>query len=128
MDVEHLALVVAEPVEMAQWYAHHLGMRIVRSSTRPPYGHFLADSSGHVMLEIYNNSSVSVPDYRGMNPLVLHLAFETKDVEADRDRLVLAGATPEGEILHADNGDCIAMLRDPWGLPIQLVNRAETML
>ncbi len=34
--------------------------------------HFLADGSGRVMLEMYNNPAATVPDYNAMHPLVLH--------------------------------------------------------
>jgi hypothetical protein len=39
-----------------------------------------------------------------------------------------AGATAEGEVVVTDGGDTMAMLRDPWGLAVQLVNRRERMI
>ena len=127
MNVEHLALQVTDPVGMAQWYVVNLGMRIVRQDGKPPYGHFLADGSGRVVLEIYNNPKVPVPDYWSTDPVIVHLAFATKDIPAVRSRLVEAGATNEGEIQRTDLGDEVLMLRDPWGLPVQLVNRSKPM-
>jgi uncharacterized glyoxalase superfamily protein PhnB len=50
-----------------------------------------------------------------MNPLALHLAFYAEDVEAAREKLIAAGATPEGDIRHREDGDVLAMHRDPWG-------------
>ena len=38
------------------------------------------------------------------------------------------GATAEGDITTADNGDTLAMHRDPWGLAVQLVTRVEDMI
>jgi len=128
MDVEHVGLAVEDPVAAARWYAQHLGMRVVRSGGPPAHGRFLADGSGHVMLEVYNNPAVAVPDYRAMDPRVLHVAFETDDVEGLRERLLRAGAAAEGEIVYADDGDVIATLRDPWGLPIQLAKRGRAMI
>ena len=63
-----------------------------------------------------------------MDPRVLHVAFETDDVEGLRERLLRAGAAAEGEIVYADDGDVIATLRDPWGLPIQLAKRGRAMI
>ena len=36
---------------------------------------------------------------------------------ATRARLLAAGATAEGDVIKNDQGDEVAMLRDPWGLP-----------
>ncbi|GAI31566.1 unnamed protein product, partial [marine sediment metagenome] len=37
-------------------------------------------------------------------------------------------ATPVGDISVTPGGDEIAILRDPWGVAIQFVKRAEPML
>ena len=39
-----------------------------------------------------------------------------------------AGATPVGDVESNDVGDEVAMLRDPWGIPVQLVRRRERMI
>ncbi len=128
MKVEHVALLVEKPVEVVRWYERHLGMKVARAVGAPSFTHFLADSSGTVMLEVYRNDRLPVPDYRGLDFLVLHLAFATDRVEEDRARLLAAGATSEGEITVAPNGDRVANLRDPWGFAIQLAQRGERML
>jgi len=63
-----------------------------------------------------------------MNPLSLHIAFMVDDGKAICDKLVAAGATVAGDVNITPAGDEIAMLRDPWGVPIQFVKRAEPML
>ena len=128
MKIEHAALQVEDPVALAAWYVAHLGMTIARAQREPPFGHFLADDGGAVMLEVYRNPNIPVPDYRAMNPLLLHIAFRADDVGAVRARLLAAGATSEGDVQRTDSGDIVAMLRDPWGLPVQLVHRASPMI
>jgi glyoxylase I family protein len=128
MKIEHVAFNVAEPVATARWYIDHLGMRPVRTFGPPTHTHFLTDANGESMIEIYNNSKAAVPDYRKIDPLILHLAFAADDVRATRTRLLRAGATAEGDVTVADNGDELAMLRDPWGFAIQLVKRRTQML
>jgi glyoxylase I family protein len=128
VKIEHTAYQVADPVALARWYVQHLGMTIKRAQAASPFGHFLADDGDAVMLEFYANPKVAVPDYRSMDPLVLHLAFYADDVPATRARLMAAGATPEGEVQHTDAGDILAMLRDPWGIPVQLVRRGTPMI
>jgi catechol 2,3-dioxygenase-like lactoylglutathione lyase family enzyme len=126
--LEHVALNVSDPVKMAQWYVEHLDMRILREGPPPVNARFLADNAGNMMLEIYTNPPDAVPEYASMNPLVLHVAFMVDDVEATRARLMATGAMPVGEVEVTSGGDTIAMLRDPWGLPIQFVKRADPML
>ncbi len=128
MKIEHIGYQVEDPVGMARWYVEHLGFAVMRKIDESPFAHFLADGSGTVMIEIYRNPQVAVPDYREMDPLTLHLALGSADVTADRQRLIEAGATPLGEIDRPDNGDILALLRDPWGLPIQLAKRGQPMV
>ena len=113
---------------MARWYVEHLGLTVKRAQQERPFGQFLADDGDAVMLEFYNNPTVAVPDYRAIDPLILHIAFWTDDVEATRARLLAAGASAEGEAVVTPAGDHVAMLRDPWGLAIQFVHRAQPML
>ena len=127
MKIEHVALNVEEPVLMARWYVEHLGLTVKRRTTDTPYAHFLADDGGTVMLEIYGNRNAPLPDYRSMNPAELHLAFVSKDVAADCVRLRTAGATVVADV-HQLGDDTFAMLRDPWGLPVQLVKRGMPMI
>jgi uncharacterized glyoxalase superfamily protein PhnB len=128
VKIEHAAYQVEDPAAVAKWYVEHLGMTIKRSFPQRPWGHFIADSSGSVMLELYNDPKVSVPDYRSIDPLLLHVAFSTDDVAATRGRLMAAGATPVGDVASNPLGDQLAMLRDPWGFAIQLVWRKERMI
>ena len=128
MRIEHIAYCVKDPVRAAEWYVAHAGFRVTRKTGPPTHTHFLADAGGRVMIEIYNNAKVVVPDYAAMDPLILHLAFSLDDVDGTFERLRNAGAAPEGNPATLPNGDRIAMLRDPWGFPIQLVRRAEPMV
>jgi catechol 2,3-dioxygenase-like lactoylglutathione lyase family enzyme len=128
VKIEHFALQVPEPVAMADWYVKHLGFSIARKGGEPSHARFLADTSGSVMLEIYRNPAATVPDYRKADPLLMHVAYDSDNPAADRDRLVQAGAAIVDELTTTPSGDTIVMLRDPWGVPIQLVQRARPMI
>lgn len=127
MELEHVALNVADPHSMAQWYAEHLDMRIVRADDEPPHIHFLADSAGRSMIELYHQTAAEVPDYTAIDPFTLHLAFSVPDIEGVRGKLIAAGATAAGEIFTIGNAQ-LAFLRDPWGVPIQLVQRPQPLI
>lgn len=128
MKIEHFAFQAKDPVAVAQWYVANLGCLLKRSSGAPTHTHFLADSAGSVMIEIYNHPRVETPDYRAMDPLLLHLAFCSDDPAADRDRLMSAGAAVVDDLNITPAGDALVMLRDPWGFAVQLVRRAKPML
>jgi catechol 2,3-dioxygenase-like lactoylglutathione lyase family enzyme len=128
MKIEHTAYQVADPAGVARWYVEHLGMTLKRAHQERPFVHFVADEGDKVMLEFYNNPAVEVPDYRELHPLVFHMAFMTDDVAVTRARLLDAGATAEGDVAVNPLGDHLAMLRDPWGLPLQLVSRKAPMI
>ena len=80
------------------------------------------------MIEIYRNPRASVPDYRSMDPMLVHVAFYSDNVSADRDRLVAAGASVAEDLVTSPAGDQLVMLRDPWGLALQLASRADPMI
>jgi glyoxylase I family protein len=128
VKIEHFALQVSAPVEIANWYVKHLGCSIARAGGEPNHGRFLLDGAGSVMIEFYNYSSLPVPDYGAMDTMLIHLAFLSDNLTADRDRLVSAGARVVTDFNTTPAGDQILMLRDPWGIPVQLIKRAEPML
>jgi glyoxylase I family protein len=127
LNVEHFACNVSDPVAMAAWYTEHLGMKVVRKVDAPPHIHFLADANRRVVIEIYSNPADPIPDYRSMHPLRFHVAFAAEDPDAVRAALVSAGATFVEEQTLGD-GSRLLMLRDPWGLPLQLAKRATPLL
>lgn len=128
MNLEHLGLNVVDPIGAAEWYCTNLGMTIARQFGPPANGRFLADSRGKMMLEFYHNDKALVMDYRGIPPLAFHVAFHVEDVTAVRARLLNAGGSAEGEISKNDDGDVLVMVRDPWGLTLQLIKRAKPMV
>lgn len=128
MKIEHVAYQVEDAVSMAAWYGTYVGFIEKRGREKPFPVYFLADESGQVMIEIYTNPAIKTPDYRSMDPLILHLAFVCKDVPGTVERLEAAGATRVTGVDELENGDVLAMMRDPWGFSIQLCYRAAPMI
>jgi catechol 2,3-dioxygenase-like lactoylglutathione lyase family enzyme len=124
---EHIGLNLPDPKAAAEWYCKNLGMTVVKN---PPGQNvfFVADSGRHMMLELYHNPKSPVPDYVSIEHLSLHISFMVDNLEVVRTRLIAAGARPMGDIASSASGDKVANFRDPWGLPIQFVQRAEPML
>lgn len=127
MRIEHFAFNVSDPVAIAAWYCEHLGFTVKHKFDKAPHTHFLADSSGNVMIEIYNNPPNAVPDYSYMNPLILHLAFVSDDPDADAERLCQHGCRKVDDV-RLNDGSVLLMLKDPWGFSIQLCKRGNPMV
>ena len=128
MKIEHLGLQVEQPVEMAEWYCKNFGFTIKRVFKNSAKNHFIADNSGNIMLEIYNNQTVKTPDYANIDPLILHLAFQCDDVKGTIKSLVADGATLIVGPNDSPDSDDLGMLRDPWGLAIQLCKRVKPII
>jgi catechol 2,3-dioxygenase-like lactoylglutathione lyase family enzyme len=127
MKFEHFALNVSDATAASNWYEEHLGLKVVKKMTESPYMTFLADDSGTVMLEIYTNPKGETLDFASLHPLAVHLALVSEDPDEDRVRLVEAGAKVFSDDILPD-GSHLVMMRDPWGLALQLCKRAVPMI
>lgn len=124
MRFEHFALNVPDAAAHAQWYVQHVGFTVARRRDDAPYTHFLADDAGRIVVEFYSNTKVAYPDYAAQHPLSFHFAVVAKDAAADRVRLEQAGAKLFLEEPQPD-GTQLIMMRDPWGVPLQLCQRTK---
>lgn len=124
LKFEHLAINVPDPVKMAQWYIENCGLKAVSALQEPPFTHFLTDSEGKTAIEIYNNPAAPIPDYFHQSHLVYHHAFTAKDIDQTKERLIKAGASYVEELI-LPNQTRLIMLRDPWGIALQLVDRKD---
>ncbi|MBI5380562.1 MAG: VOC family protein [Opitutae bacterium] len=128
LRLEHVAFNVADPEAVAAWYVAHFGLRIARRNHDAARTHFLATADGVVLLEFYNNPAAPIPPYAEKHYLELHLAFASADPETDARRLIAAGATVADSFKVIPCGDRMIMLRDPFGLCVQLVQRQVSLL
>lgn len=124
MKFEHFALNVPDVRAQARWYVDHLGFQIVRQRADAPYTHFLADETGRVAVELYSNPTAPYPAYAQQPPLVFHFAVVSADASADQARLIAAGATL-AIVEDLADGSRLVMMRDPWGVAVQLCQRTK---
>ena len=124
MKFEHFALNVPDVRAHARWYVEHLGFTIARQREDAPFMHFLADETGRTIVELYSNPKAAYPDYAQAHPLLFHIAVVAPDAKAERTRLEQAGATFFSEDPQPD-GSLLIMMRDPWGVPLQLCQRTK---
>lgn len=127
MKFEHFALNVPDAAAMASWYVEHLHMQIIRAIHEAPHTHFLADVTGRVVMEIHTNTAAPIADYAAQDPLCLHVAFAVDDAADTRDYLLANNATlVVNQML--DDGSLLVMMRDPWGVALQLCQHAAPMV
>ena len=124
MKFEHFALNVPGVRAHARWCVEHLGFTIVRHREDSPYTHFLADETGRVVVELYSNPAQPCLPFTSQHALLFHFAVVSADARADRARLEKAGATLFLEEPLPD-GSLLIMMRDPWGVALQLCQRAN---
>ena len=123
MIFEHFALNVSNVDAMVTWYTKFVGLNVFKAQREPPFMTFLADASHRVILELYHRPDEAITDFAKQHFLTFHLAFVSENAEIDKDRLIAEGATFVEEVRKVD-GSHLIMLRDPWGIPLQLCQRA----
>ena len=123
MIFEHFAINVNNVDAVVKWYATHLGLQIVSQQKVAPFMTFLADSGGRVILELYQRPDAMMTNFSGQHQLTFHVAFVSHNAQKDRERLEAQGAYFVEEV-HKEDGSHLVMLRDPWGMPLQLCVRA----
>ncbi|UWX55322.1 VOC family protein [Maribacter litopenaei] len=124
MVFEHFALNVRDIGQVVDWYCQNLHLTIVSEQKTAPYMTFLADSTGRVVLELYSREDADIRNFESEHPLTFHVAFVSEDAKKDRNRLVAQGASLFEEV-HKPDGSHLVMLRDPWGMPLQLCQRYQ---
>ncbi len=122
MVFEHFALNVQNIQDVVSWYVSHLGLKIVSRQEEAPFMTFLADSSDRVILELYHRPDAAITDFTAQHQLTFHVAFVSENAVSDRERLIQMGASYVEEVKKED-GSHLIMLRDPWGMPLQLCQR-----
>lgn len=126
MIFEHFAINVKDPGAVKDWYCTNVGLHVVFEMKEPPFMTFLADKTDRVVCELYHKSEVEITDFSKQNHLTFHFAFETANAKADSEVLQKAGASFVEEV-NPNEDTILIMLRDPWGLPIQLCQRGKRM-
>ena len=126
MQFEHFGINVPDPVAMADWYVTYLRMQVLRQVDGGANARWIADATGRCTVEIYHNDAAPLPVYAELDPLVFHVAFAVPDAAATRDALVAAGAKLVSDD-RLEDGSHLVMLRDPWGVPLQLCQRADPL-
>ena len=124
--IEHIGLIVQEPVAMAQWYKDVLGFHVKLSSPNDEAEKsvaFVTDRDEKVMLEFGKLPAIAPISGQLTHHLQLHIAVESDDPDEDSKYLVEHGATFLEKCPLTMPGDYLIVVKDPWNNCIQLVKR-----
>lgn len=124
MVFEHFALNVNNVAAVVAWYVSNVELKVVHQQKELPFMTFLADSSDRVVLELYQKSEETMTNFQSQHPATFHVAFVSENAKKDSERLQQEGAALVEEVSLPDGG-LLVMLRDPWGMPLQLCQRAK---
>ncbi|MCU0600587.1 MAG: VOC family protein [Desulfobacterales bacterium] len=123
--IEHIGFVIANPCAAADWYAKHLGFTVLRKADNNSVA-FIQEPHCGLIFELIGNPEIHPIDSDLTHPLQVHLAFKSNGIETDIRRLSHAGAS---FVMHCQTPDPeakVCILKDPFGLYIQLAQRKET--
>jgi catechol-2,3-dioxygenase len=127
-NIEHIGLLVKEPVKMAEWYKNVLGFHIKLSSKTDEFEKsvaFITDKNNKVMLELGKLPDISPLCEQTSHHLQLHIAIESDNPDEDMKYLIEKGAKFIEKCPVTMPGDCLIVLNDPWNNCIQLVKRSK---
>lgn len=127
MKIEHFAINVKDPKAIAAWWEKNLGIKIIRADQEPPYIHFLADDNDETLIELYANDAGEYMEYGALSHFTFHIAFATDKIIEESERLMAAGATAGSDMITLGNGDKFQIVRDPWGIAIQIIQRTTPL-
>ena len=123
-NIEHIGIVVNEPVAMANWYKDVLGFNIKFAYEESGKGGaFVSDNAGGVMLEFAKLPEVSSLADKTDHYMQLHIALISEDPERDMEYLAQNGAMFVAKCPVSNPAECIIVAKDPWGNILQLVKR-----
>lgn len=124
MSIEHIGFCVDEPYRMANWYVENLNFRIIKKGGSETDGVvFIEDSKGKTILELYNVPGIKKMNFSTFVPLQFHIGIEVTNPLEKAKELVKSGAKLVGESIRNSYKGEKYLIRDPWGLTLQILNR-----
>ena len=123
--LEHIGILVEDPIAMAAWYERVLGF-IVQFSAKDEEKAvaFLTDRTGGVMLELGQLPGLTLTTHVLSHPLQFHIALRSDDPDVETQHLIAHGAEFIEECLIKRPGERLLLFKDPWGHSLQLAKRA----
>jgi catechol 2,3-dioxygenase-like lactoylglutathione lyase family enzyme len=122
MKIEHIGIMVPKPISAGNWYNKHLGLAVIRQLGSDEEGvTFLRDNETDTVIELAKLSEIPDFDFNELDPLHLHIAIECDDPAGLSSELEKAGASIIGESARAEAANERILVKDPWGITIQLI-------
>ena len=121
--IEHTGIVARDTDALCDFYVKHFGCRVVLEY--PNGTKFL--KFNNTLIEVYPGKTDDEQIYDNYVKGLRHLAFETDDFDADRERLLAAGVKPAAEPLIKETMK-LALFYDPEMNLFHLIQRPSSLL
>jgi catechol-2,3-dioxygenase len=125
-SIEHLGILVSQPLAMAEWYNKVVGFHTMfsKGNEEKAVAFLKVDSTG-TMLELIKLPEIDSTASRLNHHLQFHIALKSEDPDSDAKYLMENGATLIEVCPVTLDGDYLIVLHDPWGNCIQLAKRGR---
>ena len=124
-DIEHLAIMAADPARLIAWYRDVLGFKVIVAIE--DRGQYFLSLPGGGMIEFLRASDKARGEQKNNDVGIRHIAFTAEnydDVVAD---LESQGVTFQNESHDAGEGNKRNFFPDPEGNILQLIHRPEPL-
>ena len=122
--IEHIGFVINNPCEAADWYHMNLGFKVLRKAANNSVA-FIQESNSGLIFELIGNPDIHPIDADLTHPLQVHIAIKSENIHDDKQRLMNAGASFVMDCQTDDPNARVCILKDPFGLNLQLAQRKE---
>jgi catechol 2,3-dioxygenase-like lactoylglutathione lyase family enzyme len=121
LGIEHLGLMVKDPLKLAEWYEQTLGFqRVFQSDDTPPIIFLTSPKAGMIELVPYPKD-VELPE----KDKRIHIALAVDDFDQAEKELRAKGVDFPEPVMHLFKGGKTLFFQDPEGNWLQIVYRPE---
>tara|TARA_Y100000588_G_scaffold156420_1_gene170460 strand:+ start:6419 stop:6811 length:393 start_codon:yes stop_codon:yes gene_type:complete len=124
-DIEHTAIMAADPAELIAWYRDVLGFNVIVAME--DRGQYFLSLPGGGMLEFLKASDKPGGEQANDDVGIRHIAFTAEDYDEVVAHLEEKGVTFQNESHDAGGGNKRNFFPDPEGNILQLIHRPEPL-
>jgi hypothetical protein len=120
--LKYFALNVSDKMTVAQWYHNTLGFDI--SQHKNDNSVYVSDPGNDFSFRFFSDLAQKT-DYHNLSFDACHVALESDSIRFFEKKILAAGGKYNTPPRYNLIGDAVVDMRDPWGIPIQLIYRVH---
>jgi uncharacterized glyoxalase superfamily protein PhnB len=120
IKLKYLALNVPDKMEAAQWYHNTLGFNIIKEDNEV----YVSDAGNNFCIKFFSDPAQK-NNYADLSFDACHIAVESDSLRYWEQKILKAGGKYNTPPRHNLIGDAVVDMRDPRGIPLQLIYRVR---